>query len=87
VAPMIVPKTSLRGDLRANRKPIAATIEKANRVTRVAEWNGYPWIMFTIGLDMSQTSRAVGSIHLFDFQKAAPQNRRAAMGVKFARSE
>lgn len=35
---------------------------------------------------MSQMSRAVGSIHLFDFQKAAPQNSSAAMGEKFARS-
>ena len=41
---------------------------------------------FTMGLEMSHTRMAVGSIHLFDFQNAAPQNRSAAMGEKFARS-
>ncbi len=35
---------------------------------------------------MIQTTKAVGSIHLLDFQKAAPQKSRAVMGEKFARS-
>ncbi len=35
---------------------------------------------------MSQTTRAVGSIHRLDFHNAAPQNSKAAIGVKLARS-
>lgn len=35
---------------------------------------------------MSQTTRAVGSIHRLDFHNAAPQNNKAAIGVKLARS-
>lgn len=86
MAPRIVPKMSLPTDLPANLSPIPTTTANAKRVTRVAEWNGYPWMRLTIGLDMSQTARAVGSIHLLDFQNAAPQKSKAATGEKLARS-
>ena len=65
--------------------PIAPTTINATKVTSVDEWSGKPWIRFRIGLEISQIINTVGSIHLLDFQKAAPQNKRATIGEKLAR--